>query len=49
MIVLLAIGINLVVALFLVQRRSLGSVPRNYLTLLGEATDFDLVLDPLDW
>jgi hypothetical protein len=47
MIVLLALGINLVIALFLVQRRSSGLVPRNYLKLLGEATDFDLVLDPL--
>ena len=45
MIVLLAFVINAVVFIFLVHRRSTGLVSRNYLTLLREATNFEIGLD----
>jgi hypothetical protein len=43
MIVLFAFVINIVVALFLIQRRSSGMVSRNVLKLLEEASDDDVI------
>jgi cobalamin biosynthesis Mg chelatase CobN len=46
-IVLLALVVTIVAILYLIQRRSAGAVPRQYLKLLGETTDFDAVLGPV--
>jgi myosin heavy subunit len=48
-IVLLALVVTIVAILYLIQRRSAGAVPRQYLKLLGETADFDAVLGPVAW